>query len=84
MATPPKIVCIGAGSAVFGLSNLATIVRSQRLRGAELALVDIDEAGLGTMAKLAHLMNRAWDAQMTITSTAERETTFAQYLPQFA
>jgi alpha-galactosidase len=84
MATPPKIVCIGAGSAVFGLSNLATIVRSQRLRGAELALVDIDEAGLRTMAKLAHLMNRAWDAQMTITSTAERETTFAQYLPQFA
>ncbi len=69
----PKIVCIGAGSAVFGLSNMATIVRSKRLRGAELALVDIDEAGLETMTKLAHKMNAAWDSQMTITSTTDRE-----------
>ena len=73
MSKPPKIVCIGAGSAVFGLSNMATIVRSRRLRGSELALVDIDEAGLGTMTKLAQLMNEAWDSQMTITSTTERE-----------
>ena len=47
----PKIVCIGAGSAVFGLSNLATIVRSERLRGSEIVLVDIDEAGLETMTQ---------------------------------
>jgi hypothetical protein len=73
MAKPPKIVCIGAGSAVFGLSNLATIVRSKRLRGAELALVDIDEAGLKTMTKLAHMMNQTWDSQMTIASTTDRE-----------
>jgi alpha-galactosidase len=73
MAKPPKIVCIGAGSTVFGLSNLATIIRSQRLRGAEVALVDIDEAGLWTMTQLARLMNRAWDAQMTVTGTAERQ-----------
>jgi alpha-galactosidase len=73
MAKPPKIVCIGAGSAVFGLSNLATIIRSQRLRGAEVALVDIDEAGLKTMTALAQKMNQAWDAQMTIWGTTERE-----------
>jgi alpha-galactosidase len=73
MAKPPKIVCIGAGSAVFGLSNLATVIRSRRLRGAQVVLVDIDEAGLRTMTQLAHRMNRAWDAQMTITGTAERE-----------
>jgi alpha-galactosidase len=73
MTNPPKIVCIGAGSAVFGLSNLATIVRSQRLRGAEIVLVDINIAGLGTMTKLAHLMNESWDAQMNIWSTVERE-----------
>ena len=73
MSKPPKIVCIGAGSAVFGLSNMATIVRSRRLRGAELALVDIDEAGLSTMTRLAQMMNEAWDSQMTITSTTERE-----------
>ncbi|HIC89710.1 MAG TPA: hypothetical protein EYP04_09965 [Anaerolineae bacterium] len=72
MATPPKIVIIGAGSAVFGLSSLATIVRSPRLRGAELALVDIDEQALRTMTALAEKMNQAWDAQMTITSSTER------------
>jgi alpha-galactosidase len=69
----PKIVCLGAGSAVFGLSNLATIVRSERLRGAEIVLVDIDAAGLETMTKLAHLMNESWDSQMKIWSTTERE-----------
>lgn len=73
MTKPSKIVCIGAGSAVFGLSNMATIVRSQRLRGLELVLVDIDQAGLKTMTKLAQMMNRAWDSEMTIWSTTERE-----------
>ncbi len=73
MAKPPKIVCIGAGSAIFGLSNLATIIRSQRLRGAEVALVDIDEAGLKTMTKLAQMMNQAWGSEMTIWGTTERE-----------
>ncbi|MEJ2208338.1 MAG: hypothetical protein P8129_04800 [Anaerolineae bacterium] len=68
----PKIVCIGAGSAVFGLSNLATIVRSERLRGAEIVLVDIDAEGLETMTRLAHLMNESWDAGMKIWSTTER------------
>jgi alpha-galactosidase len=73
MIKPPKIVCIGAGSAVFGLSNLATIVRSKRLQGSELILVDIDEAGLETMTKLAKLMNDSWGSEMTISSTTDRE-----------
>jgi len=73
IAKPPKIVCIGAGSAVFGLGNLATIMRSKRLRGSKVALVDINEAGLKTMTRLAHIMNQAWDAHMTITGTTERE-----------
>ena len=73
MPNPPKIVCIGAGSAVFGLSNMATIVRSKRLRGAELVLVDIDESGLKTMTRLAQMMNQAWDSEMMIWSTTERE-----------
>jgi len=73
MAKPPKIVCIGAGSAVFGLSNMATIVRSKRLRGSELVLVDIDEAGLKTMTKLAQMMNQAWGSEMTIWGAIERE-----------
>jgi len=73
MAKLPKIVCIGAGSAVFGLSNLATIIRSERLRGSEVVLVDIDEAGLKTMTALAHKMNQAWNSEMTVWSTTERE-----------
>jgi alpha-galactosidase len=68
---PPKIVCLGAGSAVFGLSNLATIVRSQRLRGSEIVLVDINEAGLNTMTALAHKMNQAWESEMRMWSTTE-------------
>ena len=73
MAEMPKIVCIGAGSAVFGLSNLATMIRSERLRGSEIVLVDINAAGLETMTRLAQLMNESWDAQMKIWSTTERQ-----------
>jgi alpha-galactosidase len=73
MSKPPKIVCIGAGSAVFGLSNLASIIRSDRLRGSEIVLVDIDEAGLETITALAHLMNQSWDSGMSIWSTTRRE-----------
>jgi alpha-galactosidase len=69
---PPKIVCIGAGSAVFGLSNLATIIRSKRLRGTEIVLVDINEQGLETITALAQKMNQAWNAEMNIWSTTER------------
>jgi alpha-galactosidase len=72
MTKPPKIVCLGAGSAVFGLSNLATIVRSERLRGSEIVLVDIDRAGLETMTRLARLMNESWDAGMSVWSTTDR------------
>ena len=72
MAELPKIVCIGAGSAVFGLSNLATIVRSERLRGSEIVLVDIDEDGLKTITALAQKMNEAWGAGMEIWSTTDR------------
>jgi alpha-galactosidase len=69
---PPKIVLIGSGSVVFGLSSLATIVRSERLRGSEIWLVDINEQGLETMTRLAEMMTAAWGTQMTIRSTTDR------------
>jgi alpha-galactosidase len=78
MVKPPKIVCIGAGSAVFGLSNLATIVRSERLRGSEIVLVDIDEDGLEIITALAQEMNRTWGAGMKIWGTTDR----TEALPQ--
>ncbi len=63
---------IGAGSAIFGLGALARIIQSKRLQGAELALVDIHEAGLQTMLTIAEKMNVAWDADMSITGSTER------------
>ena len=35
---PPKIVVIGAGSAIFGLGALSTIIQHPAMKGAELAL----------------------------------------------
>ncbi len=67
-----KIVVIGAGSASFGLNTLATIMRSQALRGSTVGLVDIDRRGLETMSSLGVRMNREWDAQITIESSTER------------
>jgi len=69
---PPKIVVIGAGSAIFGLGALATMLQYSRLRGAELALVDVDEQSLCTMTALAEKMNTAWDAGFTISSSTNR------------
>ncbi len=74
---PPKIVILGAGSAIFGLGAMATLIRSPRLRGAELALVDINEPALETMTALAHKLNAAWDAGMAITSSTERRDVLA-------
>lgn len=72
MVKPPKIVIIGAGSAIFGLGALAGIMKNPALRGAELALVDINEQGLEIITTLAHKLNVAWDAGITITSATER------------
>lgn len=74
---PPKIVMIGAGSAIFGLGALATIMQSADLRGSELALVDINEKGLATITQLAEKMNEAWDSKMRITSTTDRTEVLA-------
>ncbi len=65
---PTKIVAIGAGSDVFGLNTLATLLRSERLRGSHLALVDRDAETLARVERLARRINTAWRAQMTITA----------------
>ncbi len=70
--TPPKIVVLGAGSAIFGLGAMATLIKAPRLKRAELCLVDINEQGLETMTALAEKMNQAWDAGMTIRSSTDR------------
>ncbi|HOG48437.1 MAG TPA: hypothetical protein PLB78_17555, partial [Anaerolineae bacterium] len=72
MPKSPKIVLIGAGSAIFGLGNLATLIRSQRLQGSEVWLVDIDEPGLETMTRLAERMTAEWGTAMRIHGTTDR------------
>ena len=65
---PTKIVVIGAGSAVFGLNTVSALMRSERLRGSHIALVDRNAEALAPMVELAHRLNREWDAQMMVTS----------------
>lgn len=70
--TTRKIVIIGAGSASFGPTTLATILRNEALRGSELVLVDLDEHAVDTAARVAHRMNDAWSAEMTVSATTDR------------
>jgi len=74
---PIKAVIIGAGSASFGLGTLASLLRSPRLRGGTLALVDLKAEGLALVESLAQRLNREWGAELTIESTTER----AEVLP---
>jgi len=66
--TPTKIVVIGAGSAIFGLNTLAALLRSERLRGSQLALVDRNPKTLELVGRLAQRLNREWRAEMTLTT----------------
>ena len=68
MTLPTKITVIGAGSASFGENTLSAIVRSKKLRGSTLALVDRNADTLDIVNRLANRLNREWDAQFTITS----------------
>ena len=77
MAKKLKICIIGAGSAAFGLNTLATLVRSPRLRGGTLALVDLDAEGLALIDLLAHRLNREWEAGLTIESSTRRTEVLA-------
>jgi len=65
---PTKIVVIGAGSASFGLNTLGALMRSKKLAGSELALVDMNAETLAIVTRLAERLNRDWDAKIIITS----------------
>ena len=67
-----KIVVIGAGSAEFGCVTLLGMMQLQGLHGFELALVDIDKERLEAITALARKMNQKWQADMKITSSADR------------
>ena len=73
MSLPTKITVIGAGSASFGENTLSAIVRSKKLRGSTLALVDRNADSLNIVTRLANRLNREWDSQFTITSHANHK-----------
>ena len=68
MTLPTKITVIGAGSASFGENTLSAIMRSQKLKGSTLALVDRNAETLDIVHRLANRLNREWDAQFVITA----------------
>ena len=65
---PTKVVVIGAGSASFGLNTLGSLMRSERLRGSQIALVDRNPDALANMLRLAERLNASWGAQMVLSS----------------
>jgi alpha-galactosidase len=68
MTLPTKITVIGAGSASFGENTLSAIVRSKKLKGSTLALVDRNPQTLDIVQRLANRLNREWEANFTITA----------------
>ena len=74
MTLPTKITVIGAGSASFGENTLSAIMRSKKLRGSTLALVDRNAESLEIVRTLANRLNTEWEAGFVITShTHHRE-----------
>lgn len=69
-----KITCIGAGSYSFGLSTLITLLQSEKLDGAELALVDTNQESLDLISALANWLNSEWNSNKRITSHSNHKT----------
>ncbi len=62
------ITVIGAGSASFGENTLAALLRSKKLQGSTLRLVDRNTQSLDIVYRLANRLNKEWDAKFTITA----------------
>jgi len=68
-----KITVIGAGSASFGENTLAAIMRSKKLRGSQIALVDLNAQSLDIVHRLANRLNKEWDAGFIISAHANHK-----------
>ncbi|MBI5842473.1 MAG: hypothetical protein HZB19_20485 [Chloroflexi bacterium] len=60
------ITVIGAGSASFGENTLSALLRSRKLKGSTLRLVDRNAQSLDIVHRLANRLNKEWDAEFTI------------------
>ncbi len=68
MPLPTTITVIGAGSASFGENTLSAILRSKKLRGSTLRLVDRNPDSLDIVHRLASRLNVEWDAGFKISA----------------
>jgi alpha-galactosidase len=62
------ITVIGAGSASFGENTLSALLRSKKLKGSTLRLVDRNAQSLDIVHRLANRLNKERDSQFTITA----------------
>ena len=62
------ITVIGAGSASFGENTLSALLRSKKLQGTTLRLVDRNPQSLDIVHRLANRLNKEWDSKFTITA----------------
>lgn len=62
------ITVIGAGSASFGENTLSAILRSKKLQGSTLRLVDRNAQSLDIVKRLADRLNNEWKSGFTITA----------------
>jgi alpha-galactosidase len=62
------ITVIGAGSASFGENTLSAILRSKKLKGSTLRLVDRNAQSLDIVYRLANRLNLEWSAGFNISA----------------
>jgi alpha-galactosidase len=62
------ITVIGAGSASFGENTLSALLRSEKLKGSTLRLVDRNPQSLDIVHRLANRLNKEWGSRFTITA----------------
>ena len=67
------ITVIGAGSASFGENTLSAILRSKKLRGSTLRLVDRNAQSLDIVHRLANRLNKAWDSGFAISAHTDHK-----------
>lgn len=67
------ITVIGAGSASFGENTLSALLRSKKLQGSTLRLVDRNAQSLDIVHRLANRLNKEWDSKFAITAHASHK-----------
>lgn len=71
------ITVIGAGSASFGENTLSALLRSKKLKGSTLRLVDRNPQSLDIVQRLAKRLNKEWDSGITISAHTQHKDALA-------